>query len=69
MDLLCVVCLVLSIGTWFASAERHSVYWNSSNPKLVPTCACVKYTFTVCFWGVPSLAFVSGDVCASLKEW
>lgn len=33
MDLVCLVCVALSIGAWFASAERHSVYWNSSNPK------------------------------------
>lgn len=33
MDLVCLVCLTLSIGAWFASAERHSVYWNSSNPN------------------------------------
>lgn len=31
MDL--VLFLTLSIGAWFASAERHSVYWNSSNPN------------------------------------
>lgn len=35
MDLLCLVCLALSIGAWFASAERHSVYWNSSNPNFL----------------------------------
>lgn len=33
MDLVCLVCVTLSIGAWFASAERHSVYWNSSNPR------------------------------------
>nr|XP_057939605.1 ephrin-A1b [Doryrhamphus excisus]XP_057939606.1 ephrin-A1b [Doryrhamphus excisus]XP_057939607.1 ephrin-A1b [Doryrhamphus excisus]XP_057939608.1 ephrin-A1b [Doryrhamphus excisus]XP_057939609.1 ephrin-A1b [Doryrhamphus excisus]XP_057939610.1 ephrin-A1b [Doryrhamphus excisus]XP_057939611.1 ephrin-A1b [Doryrhamphus excisus] len=33
MDLACVLCLVLSI--WFASAERHSVFWNSSNPNFL----------------------------------
>ncbi|XP_041649823.1 ephrin-A1b [Cheilinus undulatus] len=32
MDLVCLVYLMLSISAWFASAERHSVYWNSSNP-------------------------------------
>ncbi|CAI5662272.1 ephrin-A1b [Oreochromis niloticus] len=31
MDVVCLLCLVLTIGSWFASAERHSVYWNSSN--------------------------------------
>ncbi|XP_068613072.1 ephrin-A1b [Brachionichthys hirsutus] len=35
MDLMCLVCLALSIGAWFASAERHSVYWNSSNPNFL----------------------------------
>ena len=33
MDLVCLVCLAMSIGALFASAERHSVYWNGSNPK------------------------------------
>uniref|UniRef100_H3DLU8 Ephrin-A1 n=1 Tax=Tetraodon nigroviridis TaxID=99883 RepID=H3DLU8_TETNG len=35
MDLVCLVCVTLSIGAWFASAERHSVYWNSSNPRFL----------------------------------
>uniref|UniRef100_A0A3Q3VQT9 Ephrin-A1 n=1 Tax=Mola mola TaxID=94237 RepID=A0A3Q3VQT9_MOLML len=35
MDLACLVCMTLSIGAWFASAERHSVYWNSSNPNFL----------------------------------
>ncbi|TDH11818.1 hypothetical protein EPR50_G00064380 [Perca flavescens] len=35
MDLVCLVCLALSIGAWFASAERHSVYWNSTNPNFL----------------------------------
>ncbi|XP_075996464.1 ephrin-A1b [Genypterus blacodes] len=35
MDLMCLVCVTLSIGAWFASAERHNVYWNSSNPKFL----------------------------------
>ncbi|XP_070822731.1 ephrin-A1b [Chaetodon trifascialis] len=35
MDLVWLVCLALSIGAWFASAERHSVYWNSSNPNFL----------------------------------
>lgn len=35
MDLVYLVCLALSIGAWFASAERHSVYWNSSNPNFL----------------------------------
>ncbi|CAL9705717.1 unnamed protein product [Knipowitschia caucasica] len=33
MDLL--IFLTLSISAWFASAERHSVYWNSSNPNFL----------------------------------
>lgn len=33
MDLLCLLCLTLGIAACFVSAERHSVYWNSSNPK------------------------------------
>lgn len=35
MDLVYLVCLALSIGAWFASAERHSVYWNGSNTNFV----------------------------------
>ncbi|XP_028985789.1 ephrin-A1b [Betta splendens] len=35
MDLVCVACLVLSVGAWFATADRHSVYWNSSNPNFL----------------------------------
>ncbi|XP_030013579.1 ephrin-A1b [Sphaeramia orbicularis] len=35
MDVVCLVCLALNIGAWFASAERHSVYWNSSNPNFL----------------------------------
>lgn len=35
MDLVCLVCLALTIGACFASAERHSVYWNSSNPNFL----------------------------------
>lgn len=33
MDLVYLVCLAL--GAWFASAERHSVYWNGSNPNFL----------------------------------
>ncbi|XP_076826563.1 ephrin-A1b [Brachyhypopomus gauderio] len=32
MDFLWLVCFVVSVGAWCASAERHSVYWNSTNP-------------------------------------
>uniref|UniRef100_UPI003AAF7EEC ephrin-A1b n=1 Tax=Centroberyx gerrardi TaxID=166262 RepID=UPI003AAF7EEC len=35
MDLVWLVCLAVSIGAWFASAERHSVYWNSTNPNFL----------------------------------
>ncbi|KAM8825691.1 ephrin-A1b [Synchiropus picturatus] len=35
MDLVCVLCLVLSICACFTSADRHSVYWNSSNPNFL----------------------------------
>ncbi|KAM7420850.1 hypothetical protein PAMA_015181 [Pampus argenteus] len=35
MDLVRLVCLATSIGAWFVSAERHSVYWNSSNPNFL----------------------------------
>ncbi|MBN3290039.1 EFNA1 protein, partial [Polypterus senegalus] len=33
MDLLWIVCLTTCF--WIVSAERHSVYWNSSNPKFL----------------------------------
>ncbi|KAK9513828.1 hypothetical protein VZT92_027331 [Zoarces viviparus] len=35
MDLVCLMCLALSIGAWVACAERHSVYWNSTNPDFL----------------------------------
>ncbi|KAL6109480.1 efna1 [Pungitius sinensis] len=35
MDLVFLVCLAMSIGSWFARAERHSVYWNGSNPNFL----------------------------------
>ncbi|XP_045554774.1 ephrin-A1 [Salmo salar] len=35
MDLVWLVCLAVSFGTWFASAERHSVFWNSTNPNFL----------------------------------
>ncbi|XP_037532862.1 ephrin-A1b [Nematolebias whitei] len=31
MDVVLLVCLALTVGAWFASAERHSVYWNGTN--------------------------------------
>ncbi|XP_069041198.1 ephrin-A1-like [Lepisosteus oculatus] len=33
MDVLWLACLAL--GSWVASAERHSVYWNSSNTRFL----------------------------------
>ncbi|KAM4550313.1 ephrin-A1a isoform 1-T1 [Fundulus diaphanus] len=33
MDLIWIAGLAMSFCAWFASAERHSVYWNSTNPK------------------------------------
>ncbi|XP_034083865.1 ephrin-A1b [Gymnodraco acuticeps] len=35
MELVYLMCLALSIGAWFACAERHSVYWNGSNPNFL----------------------------------
>ncbi|XP_049586980.1 ephrin-A1b [Syngnathus scovelli] len=35
MDLACVLFLLLSVGAWFSSAERHSVFWNTSNPNFL----------------------------------
>ncbi|KAJ8378593.1 hypothetical protein AAFF_G00238050 [Aldrovandia affinis] len=33
MDLVWLVCIAVSVGACFVSAERHSVFWNSTNPK------------------------------------
>uniref|UniRef100_A0A3B3X4T8 Ephrin-A1 n=1 Tax=Poecilia mexicana TaxID=48701 RepID=A0A3B3X4T8_9TELE len=33
MDLIWIAGFLASFCAWFASAERHSVYWNSTNPK------------------------------------
>ncbi|MEQ2314474.1 hypothetical protein AMECASPLE_012476 [Ameca splendens] len=33
MDLIWIAGLVVSFCAWFSFAERHSVYWNSTNPK------------------------------------
>ncbi|KAJ8267795.1 hypothetical protein COCON_G00129670 [Conger conger] len=33
MDLIWLVCIAVSVGACFVSSERHSVFWNSSNPK------------------------------------
>lgn len=33
MDLVWIVGFVGIVCAWFVSAERHSVYWNSTNPK------------------------------------
>ncbi|KAM8884644.1 ephrin-A1a isoform 2-T2 [Synchiropus picturatus] len=35
MDLVWIVGFVVSVRLWLASAERHSVYWNSTNPKFL----------------------------------
>ncbi|XP_048009272.1 ephrin-A1b [Megalobrama amblycephala] len=35
MDFLWLVCLAVSVSAWYASAERHSVYWNSSNANFL----------------------------------
>ncbi|XP_051722732.1 ephrin-A1b [Ctenopharyngodon idella] len=35
MDVLWLVCLAVSVSAWYASAERHSVYWNSSNANFL----------------------------------
>ncbi|XP_040021468.2 ephrin-A1b [Gasterosteus aculeatus] len=35
MDLTFLLCLAMSVGSWFACAERHSVYWNGSNPNFL----------------------------------
>ncbi|KAK5862269.1 hypothetical protein PBY51_017681 [Eleginops maclovinus] len=35
MELVYLVCLAMSIGAWFACAERHSVFWNGSNPNFL----------------------------------
>ncbi|KAG9279372.1 ephrin-A1a [Astyanax mexicanus] len=33
MDSLWLPCVVLSVCVWLSAAERHSVYWNSTNSK------------------------------------
>ncbi|XP_012684378.1 ephrin-A1a [Clupea harengus] len=33
MDLLLLLCVLMSFCAWVSSAERHSVFWNSTNPK------------------------------------
>lgn len=35
MDLLWIAGFLLSLCAWCASTERHSVYWNSTNPKFL----------------------------------
>uniref|UniRef100_A0A1A8G7Y6 Ephrin-A1 n=1 Tax=Nothobranchius korthausae TaxID=1143690 RepID=A0A1A8G7Y6_9TELE len=35
MDAVLLLCLALTVGAWLAAAERHSVYWNSSNPNFL----------------------------------
>lgn len=33
MDLVWIAGFVVSVCAWLVAAERHSVYWNSTNPK------------------------------------
>lgn len=33
MDLVWIVGFLVSVCAWFVAAERHSVYWNRTNPK------------------------------------
>ncbi|KPP57597.1 hypothetical protein Z043_124659 [Scleropages formosus] len=35
MDALGALCVIVILGTWLASAERHSVFWNSTNPNFL----------------------------------
>ncbi|XP_018593596.1 ephrin-A1b isoform X1 [Scleropages formosus] len=35
MELVWLMCVAASVGAWFAAAERHSVFWNSTNPKFL----------------------------------
>ncbi|XP_034455914.1 ephrin-A1a isoform X1 [Hippoglossus hippoglossus] len=35
MDWVWIVGFAVSVCAWCASAERHSVYWNSTNPKFL----------------------------------
>lgn len=35
MDLLWLLCVTVSVSAWHASGERHSVFWNSSNPHFL----------------------------------
>ncbi|KTG38168.1 hypothetical protein cypCar_00010754 [Cyprinus carpio] len=35
MDFLWLVCAAVSVSAWYASAERHSVYWNSTNANFL----------------------------------
>ncbi|KAL4636148.1 ephrin-A1-like isoform X1 [Arapaima gigas] len=35
MDLVWTLCVAASVGAWFAAADRHGVFWNSTNPKFV----------------------------------
>ncbi|KAL0985248.1 hypothetical protein UPYG_G00154560 [Umbra pygmaea] len=35
MDLVWLMCLALTCGPWIVCAERHSVFWNSTNPKFL----------------------------------
>ncbi|KAJ8354815.1 hypothetical protein SKAU_G00223820 [Synaphobranchus kaupii] len=35
MELLWLMCIAVSVGAWFVSAERHKVFWNSTNTKFL----------------------------------
>ncbi|XP_064210399.1 ephrin-A1b [Anguilla rostrata] len=35
MELVWLMFIAVSVGAWFVSAERHSVFWNSTNPKFL----------------------------------
>ncbi|KAM6959150.1 ephrin-A1a [Aplochiton taeniatus] len=35
MDFVWSICFAVSAGAWVVSAERHSVFWNSTNPKFL----------------------------------
>lgn len=68
MDLACLVCVTLSIGAWFASAERHSVYWNSSNPRWVHLCSRWWNAGVVAWVPDQPLTVVFAGMCASSAE-
>ncbi|CAL8295010.1 unnamed protein product [Merluccius merluccius] len=42
MELVWILCSAASICAWLVSSERHSVYWNSTNPKFLWDSYAVK---------------------------